>query len=269
MDRGDRSRDVRRDPATRGRRPLGARRRLVGRTGLQHPERRVVRPPGSHRPALLPREVRANRDGWLQRRSVRSQRNAPPAPATERHGQLRLHAARPARAPSSRPRVLVGIRRWVAGPRVPPAARVLLATRGPRLPPRQDDRPAPRSLDRDDGVLWRREPRWRADARESRQHPPARRRRRDAAPRPQHAASLLRCGPRRGRIDPGRRRRPATPCGRLLLRAFGREALDAPDGECARRCRDMGDCRLLGGGHSLSPHRARPGLEAGPVQPVP
>ena len=52
------TRHVRRDPAARRRRPLADRRRLVDRAGLQYPERRVVRPPGSLRAALFPEPLR-------------------------------------------------------------------------------------------------------------------------------------------------------------------------------------------------------------------
>ncbi len=44
--------------AAGGRRPLGHRRRLVGAAGLQHPVRRIVRPAGAIRPAVLSREAR-------------------------------------------------------------------------------------------------------------------------------------------------------------------------------------------------------------------
>ena len=157
------------------RRSLGDRRWLVGRARLQHPGRRVVRPPGARVAALFPREVRPDRDRWLQRRPVRPQRDAASASPPGRHGQLRLHASRAARIPPAWPGLLVGIGRRVAGADVPPAARVLLAERGSRLPHRQVDRPAARGLVRDDGLLRRRESRWRTDPPEPGQHPEARR----------------------------------------------------------------------------------------------
>ena len=108
--RGDRPGDVRRDPGSGRRGPLGARRRLVGRAGLQ-PARRAS--PSSARrssgSATSSRAVREDGDRRLQRRPLRSSRDAAPDPATSRHGLLRLHAARSARDAPARADLLVGV----------------------------------------------------------------------------------------------------------------------------------------------------------------
>src|SRR5688572_22272604 len=158
MDRTDRPPDVLRDPGAGRGGALGDRRRLVGRARLQHPVGRIVRSPGPHLTAVLPGEIRPDRDGRLQRGPVRPPRDASAAPAAERDGRLYLHATRPSRAPAAGTVVLVGIAGRIAGARLPTPTRVLLVPRGSRTPPRQVDRAAPATLDGDDGLLWRREP---------------------------------------------------------------------------------------------------------------
>ena len=90
--------------------PLPDRRRLVGRAGLQHPLRRVLRAPGALRPALPARHVRDNGHGGREHRLVRPQRHDPADPAQERMRLVRLPAARAARDRSSRRRSSGGSR---------------------------------------------------------------------------------------------------------------------------------------------------------------
>ena len=175
LGQGDRPGDVRGDPGAGRRGPLGGRRRLVGRAGLQHPVGRVVRAPRPVLAALVPGGAGRHGHGGLQRRPVRAQRDAAPAPAPRGHGLVRVHAPGPAREAAAEPGLLVGVAGRVASPRDAPAARVLLAARGPRLPPGQVARPAAGPVRRDDGVLRRGQPWRRADPREPGIDPGARR----------------------------------------------------------------------------------------------
>jgi alpha-mannosidase len=83
-----------RDPRARRRGPLPGRRRLVGRARLQHPGRRVVRPPG----AVRQRYFLEKFGGSRRRRNVDPfGHNAmiPQILREERHGLLRLPAPGP------------------------------------------------------------------------------------------------------------------------------------------------------------------------------
>ena len=55
--------------------------------------------------------------GRLQRRPVRAQRDAAPAPAPRRHGLVRVHAPWPAREAAAEPGLLVGVAGRLAGAR--------------------------------------------------------------------------------------------------------------------------------------------------------
>ena len=112
--RGERPRALRADSrAGRGRTSAGDR-RLVGRAGLQHSLRRVVRASGSVRPALPPRQARRQSHDRRKPRLVRAQRDDPADPASNRHRLVRVPSpgpegeSRPARAAllvASRPTV--------------------------------------------------------------------------------------------------------------------------------------------------------------------
>ncbi len=173
VDRGQRPGDVRRDQGARRRGALVHRRRLVGAGGLQPAGRRIARPAGALRAALLQGEARRHRDRRLQRRQLRAQRDAAADPARVRHGRLRLHAPRAAREGPAGPALLVGGGRRLAGAGLPHPLRVLhagRADRGARPPLRAGAAPAAR---RSDMLLRRRQPRRRPDAGEHRLHPRA------------------------------------------------------------------------------------------------
>ena len=125
LGRGARPAAVRADPRADRRRPLAGHRRLVDRARLQHPARRVVRPARALRPALPARPLRHHRDDRRELRLVRAQRDDPAAPPQERHGLVRVPAARAARAPAAGPDLLVGVARRLARARLPDPARVL------------------------------------------------------------------------------------------------------------------------------------------------
>ena len=76
LDGGEVSGDLQRDRAARERRPLGDRRRHVGRARPQHARRRIARPPDPLRQALLQAEVRRGREHRLEPRLLRLQRAA-------------------------------------------------------------------------------------------------------------------------------------------------------------------------------------------------
>ena len=173
--RARRPRDVRRDKGAGRRGTLVYRRRLVHTARLQYSVGRELRAPRADFTALLQEPLRKNRKDRLQRRFVRTQRVAAADTAAIRHGELRVHAPRPARKGAFGQLIRVGERGRLKGSHIPAAALLQYRHALARTPRRDSQiyRYAP-----DDGVLRRRQSRRRTDYRAYNQNQGARTRQR-------------------------------------------------------------------------------------------